>query len=97
VTEREELAQIIDHNAFVYDPNDHTMTLATRQSIVRRRSEALAKADLWLSRPSPVDEVVEALRELYASFDSAVVLEPAMLRRVRTALAAYDQAKEETQ
>ncbi len=99
MTEREELARIIDPSSWLvldsylaevkrkhpnsgYDPDNF------------KDRESLAKADQWLSRPSLVDEVVEASQELYASFDSAVVLEPAMLRRVRAALAAYDKAKE---
>jgi hypothetical protein len=92
VSEREELARIIDPGAWSMLRGSWRF-----RDWHECQQAALAKADQWLSRPSPVDGVVEALRELYASFDSAVVLEPAMLRRVRTELAAYDKAKGETQ
>jgi hypothetical protein len=67
VTEREELARIIDPEAWgVLDgtlpplPMDRHMSArfdAWKQSSLR-------KADQWLSRPSPVDGVVEALKDM---------------------------------
>ena len=103
MTEREELARIFDPGAFellLADLDDNRQSL-----VLDRRSDALAKADQWLSRPSPVDEVVEALRAIAtepADDGHGPEQGPAFLwvwaqARARLAITAYDKAKGETQ
>jgi hypothetical protein len=54
VTEREKLARIIDPEAF--EMLNANMP-ADEQAFIRQlQNEALAKADQWLSRPSPVED-----------------------------------------
>jgi hypothetical protein len=61
VTEREKLARIIDPEAF--EMLNANMP-ADEQAFIRQlQNEALAKADQWLSRPSPVDGLKASLDE----------------------------------
>jgi hypothetical protein len=91
MTEREELARIIDPQAFemlnAKMPGDE-------QAFIRElQDEALAKADQWLSRPSPVDGVVEVLRAV-REWDSLYDSLPDLLaNQIGDAIAAYDRAK----
>jgi hypothetical protein len=116
MTEREELARIIDPTAFalaaevarVMDlpaldrPPGSTMSVASEMA-ERQCAEALAKADQWLSRPSPVDGVVETLRRIskaqaWGEPDGRVVPAIESIRVEASAvLRAYDQARGETQ
>ncbi len=109
MTEREELARVIDPSSWLvldsylaevkrkhpnsgYDPDNF------------KDRESLTKADQWLSRPSPVDGVVEALRAIATEPDDddhGPEQGPAFLwewaqARARLAIAAYDKANGET-
>ena len=106
MTEREELARIIDPKAWAFldglvkarDAERKGLAIWEISSIV---GPALAKADQWLSRPSPVDGVVAAAAEVVArwampQWKDAPPTAGAM-HRLNDALAAYDQARGETQ
>lgn len=114
VTEREELARIIDPTAFalaaevarvmalpVLDrPPGSTMSVASELA-ERQCAKALAKADQWLSRPSPVDELVAAAAAVVARWAMPQWKDApptaSTMHRLNDALAAYDKARGETQ
>jgi hypothetical protein len=106
VTEREELARIIDREAFAshvyYDAAYRELKEA---EFAQRRFAALDKADQWLSRPSPVDELVAASRILIrdiwqsASGDWHITGgDPeSAVTNLQNAITAYDKAKGKVQ
>jgi len=97
VTEREELARIIDELAFDESVSGYSLWGF-------RRKVALVKADAWLFRPSPVDEVVAAsrilIRDIWQSASGGWHItggdSESVVTNLENALAAYDKARGET-